>query len=147
PMPSLVNILPRCHSTVRADRNSLAPISGLLRPSRGQPGDRFLLRRDPVEPCFAQGLRGLGSGQARPTITYAPSAFMLRPPFPDLAKAAAGAPCAAGRPDHASWHRRRPAVVLQALGHIAVVDAERFQLAQRPPCPDVPAAPGPHRRP
>ena len=33
-MPSLVKILRRCHSTVRADRNSWAPISGLVRPSR-----------------------------------------------------------------------------------------------------------------
>ena len=33
-MPSLVNTLRRCHSTVRADRNSRAPISGLVRPSR-----------------------------------------------------------------------------------------------------------------
>ena len=30
----LVNTLPRCHSTVRADKNSSAPISGLVRPSR-----------------------------------------------------------------------------------------------------------------
>jgi hypothetical protein len=34
PIPSLVYILRRCHSTVRADRNSWAPISGLVRPSR-----------------------------------------------------------------------------------------------------------------
>ena len=33
-MPSLVNTLRRCHSTVRADRNSWAPISGFDRPSR-----------------------------------------------------------------------------------------------------------------
>ena len=33
PMPSLVNTLRRCHSTVRADRNSWAPISVLVRPS------------------------------------------------------------------------------------------------------------------
>jgi hypothetical protein len=33
-MSSLVKILRRCHSTVRADRNSWAPISGLVRPSR-----------------------------------------------------------------------------------------------------------------
>ena len=33
-MPSLVKTLRRCHSTVRADRNSWAPISGLVRPSR-----------------------------------------------------------------------------------------------------------------
>ena len=32
-MSSLVKILRRCHSTVRAARNSLAPISGLVRPS------------------------------------------------------------------------------------------------------------------
>jgi hypothetical protein len=33
-MPSLVKILRRCHSTVREDRNSWAPISRLVRPSR-----------------------------------------------------------------------------------------------------------------
>ena len=33
-MPSLVNTLRRCHSTVRALRNSCAPISGFDRPSR-----------------------------------------------------------------------------------------------------------------
>jgi hypothetical protein len=33
-MPSLVNTLRRCHSTVRGLRNSWAPISGLVRPSR-----------------------------------------------------------------------------------------------------------------
>ena len=32
-MPSLANTLRRCHSTVRVDRNSWAPISGLVRPS------------------------------------------------------------------------------------------------------------------
>ncbi len=32
-MPSLAKILRRCHSTVRADRKSWAPISGLVRPS------------------------------------------------------------------------------------------------------------------
>jgi len=33
-MPSLVYTLRRCHSTVRADRNSCAPISGFDRPAR-----------------------------------------------------------------------------------------------------------------
>ena len=33
PMPSLLKILRRCHSTVRPDRNSWAPISGFERPS------------------------------------------------------------------------------------------------------------------
>ena len=33
-IPSFVNTLPRCHSTVRGLRNSRAPISGLERPSR-----------------------------------------------------------------------------------------------------------------
>jgi hypothetical protein len=33
-MPSLVKIFRRCHSTVRPDRNSRAPISGLVRPSQ-----------------------------------------------------------------------------------------------------------------
>jgi hypothetical protein len=31
---SLVNILRRCHSTVRIDRNNWEPISALVRPSR-----------------------------------------------------------------------------------------------------------------
>ena len=35
-MPSFVKILRRCHSTVRPDRNSWAPISGLVRPSRAR---------------------------------------------------------------------------------------------------------------
>ena len=33
-MPSLVNTLPRCHSTVRGLMNSWLPISWLVRPSR-----------------------------------------------------------------------------------------------------------------
>ena len=46
-MPSLVNIFCRCHSTVRADRNS----SGARSPGwcdHGPAGDLLLLRREPV---------------------------------------------------------------------------------------------------
>ena len=42
-MPSLVNTLRRCHSTVRRLRNSRAPISGFESPSRGQQPDLPLL--------------------------------------------------------------------------------------------------------
>jgi len=35
-MPSFVNTLRKCHSTVRGLRNSCAPISGLVRPSRAR---------------------------------------------------------------------------------------------------------------
>ena len=38
-IPSLVNTLPRCHSTVRALRNSWAPISVLVWPSRASRAD------------------------------------------------------------------------------------------------------------
>jgi hypothetical protein len=66
-MPSLVNILRRCHSTVRADRNSRAPISGLVRPSRASPGDVDLLcgqRCDGLD-AFARRLAGGGQLPAR----------------------------------------------------------------------------------
>src|SRR5262249_44484907 len=48
-MPNLAKILPRCHSTVRADRNSWAPISGLVSPSRA--------RRAICPSCGGSGLR------------------------------------------------------------------------------------------
>ena len=62
-MPSLVNTFFRCHSTVRGLRNSSAPISGFVSPSRASRAMCCLLRRELVARVVAALAHLLAGGQ------------------------------------------------------------------------------------
>ena len=62
-MPSFGNTLRRWYSTVRGLMNSWAPISGFVCPSRGEPRDLRLLRRERVARLGGATARGLAGGQ------------------------------------------------------------------------------------
>ena len=62
-IPSLVNTLPRCHSTVRALRNSWAPISVLVWPSRASRAMDASCAVSSVRVCAARLCARLAGGQ------------------------------------------------------------------------------------
>ena len=104
-MPSLVKTLRRCHSTVRADRNSWAPISGLVRPSRASRAiGRFLggERRPAPGPCAC------GRSRRWPAARAGPVRRTPRRPSRPASRARSAA--ARGRPrggSHGAATRRR----------------------------------------
>ena len=61
-MPSLLNTLRRCYSTVRALRNSWEPISG-LKARQGEPGDLRFLRGELIARLDRAPTHGLAGGQ------------------------------------------------------------------------------------